>query len=232
MAIGTHSAAHLDSRATISLDDSTVAEMTKLADVLEALDADKFPATVRIAPAVLNGLQQLSSPVFNRLIAALQDDRVVAEPQWPLDPAAAALAGQELLYTSWRRDGQERFAELGLGGAVVSTSTILVDQPIGVEGAALRWRDGARLMVVSPEDLRRARRIHQGLQRLPGGADRRPTAQRCHARGRQGRRHDLAAVWPIPCRRRSRPGSTPWQACWHFAKASRSPGRAYGDTPW
>lgn len=150
VAIATHSAAHLDSKATISLDDTTVAELTKLADVLDALDASKFPATVRIAPAVLNGLQQLSSAVFNRLITALQHHRVVAEPQWPLDPSAAALAGQELLYTSWRRDGQERFAELGLGGAVVSTSTVLVDQPIGVEGAALRWRDGARLMVVSP----------------------------------------------------------------------------------
>ena len=150
VAIATHSAAHLDSKATISLDDSTVTEMTKLADALDALDANKFPATVRIAPAVLTGLQQLSSAVFNRLIATLQHHRLVAEPRWPLDPSAAALTGQELLYTSWRRDGQERFAELGLGGAVVSTSTVLVDQPIGVEGAALRWRDGARLMVVSP----------------------------------------------------------------------------------
>ena len=151
VAIGTHSSVHLDSKATISLDDSTVTEMTKLADALDVLDADKFPATVRIAPAVLNGLQQLNSAVFDRLITSLQHHQVVAEPQWPIDPSAAAVAKQELLYTSWRRDGQQRFAELGLGAAVVSTSTILVDQPIGAEGAALRWRDGARLMVVSPK---------------------------------------------------------------------------------
>jgi Family of unknown function (DUF6049) len=150
VAIGTNSAVHLDSKATISLDDSTVAEMTKLADALDVLDANKFPATIRIAPAVLNGLQQLNSAVFDRLIASLQHHQVVAEPQWPLDPSAAAVAKQELLYTSWRRDGQELFADLGLGAAVVSTSTILVDQPLGAEGAALRWRDGARLMVVSP----------------------------------------------------------------------------------
>jgi hypothetical protein len=157
VAIGTHSAVHLDSEATLSLDDSTVTEMTKLADALDVLDANKFPATVRIAPAVLNGLQQLNSAVFDRLIASLQHHQVVAEPQWPIDPSEAAVAKQELLYTSWRRDGQQRFAELGLGGAVVSTSTILVDQPIGAEGAALRWRDGARLMVVSPT-------IYDGLQ--------------------------------------------------------------------
>lgn len=151
VAIGTHSAAHLDSKATISLDDSTVAEMTKLADALDALDASTFPATIRVAPAVLSGLQQLSPSVFARLIASLQHHQVVAEPLWPLDPSAAAIAKQDLLYTSWRRDGQERFAELGLSRAVVSTSTILVDAPLGAEGAALRRRDGAGLMVVSPE---------------------------------------------------------------------------------
>ncbi len=150
VAIGTHSAVHLDSEATVSLDQSTVAELSKLADALDGLDANNFPATVRIAPAVLNGLRQLNPSVFDRLIASLQRHKVVAEPQWPIDPSAAAIAKQDRLYTSWRRDGQQSFADLGLGGAVVSTSTILVDQPIGAEGAALRWRDGARLMVVSP----------------------------------------------------------------------------------
>ncbi|MEA3185109.1 MAG: hypothetical protein QOJ74_1586, partial [Ilumatobacteraceae bacterium] len=151
VAIGTHSSAHLDSNATISLDTTTNDEMTRLADALEALNANKFAATVRIAPAVLNGLQQLNPTVFSRLITSLQTNQVVAEPQWPIDPAAAAIAKQDVLYTSWRRAGQDQFAGLGLGRAVVSTSTILVDQPIGAEGAALRFRDGAGLMVVSPE---------------------------------------------------------------------------------
>ena len=47
VAIGTHSAVHLDSKATISVDPTTGAEMTSLADTLDALNANKFPATVR-----------------------------------------------------------------------------------------------------------------------------------------------------------------------------------------
>jgi hypothetical protein len=151
VAVATHSAPHLDSNATISLDKTTNDEMTKLADALDALAANKFVATVRIAPAVLNGLQQLNPAVFARLTASLQSDQVVAEPQWPIDASAAAVAKQDVLYTSWRRNGQDQFASLGLGRAVVSTSTILVDQPLGAEGAAMRFRDGAGLMVLSPE---------------------------------------------------------------------------------
>ncbi|MGZ4766015.1 MAG: DUF6049 family protein, partial [Ilumatobacteraceae bacterium] len=150
VAIGTHSAVHLDSKATISLDPNTGTEMTALADTLDALNANKFPATVRVEPAVLNGLQQLNSDLFDRLIASLQLHQVAAEPQWPIDPSAAAAAKQDLLYASWLRDGEDRFAGLGLGPSVVSTASILVDQPIGAEGAALRRLGGAGLMVMSP----------------------------------------------------------------------------------
>jgi hypothetical protein len=150
MAIGTHSAAHLDSKATISVDPTTVAEMTSLADTLDVLSANKFPATVRVEPAVLNGLQELNSGLFDRLIAALQFHRVVAEPQWPLDPSAAAWAKQDLLYASWLRDGEDRFARLGLGPSVVSSASILVDRTIGADGAALRRLGGAQLMVMTP----------------------------------------------------------------------------------
>lgn len=157
MAIGTHSAVHLDSKATISVDPTTVTEMTSLADTLDVLDANKFPATVRVTPAVLNGLQELNSTLFDRLIAALQLHRVVAEPQWPLDPSAAAAVKQDLLYASWLRDGQDRFAGLGLGPAVVSSASILVDAPIAADGAALRRLGGAQLMVITPK-------IYDGLK--------------------------------------------------------------------
>lgn len=150
MAIGTHSAVHLDSKATISVDPTTVAEMTSLANTLDVLTANKYEATVRIAPAVLNGLQELNSGLFGRLIAALQLHKVVAEPQWPLDPSAAAAAKEDLLYASWLRNGEDRFAGLGLGPSVVSSATILVDGPIGADGAALRRLGGAQLMVMTP----------------------------------------------------------------------------------
>jgi hypothetical protein len=151
IAIGTHTTIHLDSKATTSLDPSAVQEMTALADSLDALDANKFPATVRVAPAVLTGLQQLNQTLFTRLIGSLQLHQVVAEPQWPIDPSAAAAAGQDSLYTSWLRDGQDRLVELGLGPAIISRSTIFADQLISGDGAALRRNLGAGLMVMSQD---------------------------------------------------------------------------------
>lgn len=150
-AIGTHSAVHLDSKATTSVDPTTAVEMNELADALDALDAHAIPATVRIAPGVLNGLQQLDPALFARLVGSLQRHQVIAEPEWPIDPSAAAAVGQEPLYTSWLRDGEERLAVLGLGPAVLSRSTIFVDQPVTSAGAVLRRNLGAALMVMTPE---------------------------------------------------------------------------------
>jgi hypothetical protein len=151
MAIGTHSSVQLDSKGTISIDPSaTVAEMTSLADTLDALDANKIPATVRVAPAVLKGLQQLDPTLFSRLIASLQLHKVVAEPQWPIDASQASAAGQDSLYTSWLRNGQDGLTGLGIGPAIISRSTILVDQPIGAQGATLRRNLGAGLMAMTP----------------------------------------------------------------------------------
>jgi hypothetical protein len=150
VAIGTHSTIDIDSKGTKSLDPSAVEEGTALADTLDALDVSKFPATVRIGPAVLAGLQQLDQALFTRLIASLQLHQVVAETEWPLDRSAAASAGQDSLYTSWLRDGQDRLVGLGLGPALISRSTILVDQPIGAEGATLSRNLGAGLMVMTP----------------------------------------------------------------------------------
>ena len=152
MAIATHSTVHLDSKGTTSLEgQSTVDEMTALANTLDALNANAFPATVRISPAVLNGLQLLDQPLFARLIASLQLHQVLAEPQWPLDPSVAAAAGQGSLYTTWLREGQARLTNLGLGPAVVTRSTIFAEQPIGAGGATLRREQGAGLMVMTPQ---------------------------------------------------------------------------------
>ena len=152
VAIATHSTIHLDSKGVTSLDDArTLDEMTSLADTLDALDANKIPATVRIQPAVLTGLQQLNPALFARLIASLQHHQILAEPQWPIDPSAAAAAGQGSLYTSWLRDGQDRLGGLGLGPAIISRSTIFVDQAIGADGATLRRNLGAGLMVMTPD---------------------------------------------------------------------------------
>jgi hypothetical protein len=152
IAIGTQSTVRLDSNGTTSVDNaSTVDEMTSLADTLDALSASKMPATVRVAPAVLGALQILNPTLFARLIASLQVHQVEVEPQWPIDPSFAASAGQNSLYTSWLRDGQRRLADLGLGPSTITTSTILVDKPIGAPGAILRYNLGAGLMVTTPK---------------------------------------------------------------------------------
>jgi hypothetical protein len=152
VAVGTHSSVHIDSKGTTSVDNqSTVTEMTQLADTLDALGASKFPATVRVAPEVLNALQVLQPALYTRLMSSLQQHQVIAEPEWPIDASQAAAAGQASLYTEWLRDGQQRLTALGLGPAVVTRSTIFVDEPIGADGAALRREQGADLMVMTPK---------------------------------------------------------------------------------
>ena len=157
MAIGTRSTVHVDSEGTTSLDEkSTIIEMGALADTLDALDASRLPSTVRIEPEVLNGLQALQPTLFTRLVGSLRDHQVLVEPQWPLDPSESAAAGQEPLYTSWLRDGQAKLTSLGLGPAIVTRSTIFVDEPISDSGATLRRDQGAGLMVMTPD-------IYEGL---------------------------------------------------------------------
>ena len=74
---------------------------------------------------------------------------MIAEPQWPLDPSAAAAAGQDSLYTSWLRSGEDSLA--ALIQTPISGSTIFVDQPISAEGATLRRNLGDALMVMTPQ---------------------------------------------------------------------------------
>ena len=188
LAIGTHSAVHLDSKGTTSLDErSTIDEMTKLADTLDALNVNATPSTVRVAPGVLNGLQQLDPSLFARLIESLQLHQVVAEPQWPIDPSAAADAGQGPLYTRWLRDGQARLGLLGLGPSTITTSTIFADEPIGGDGAALRFDLGAALMVMTPQLYDSLEGTIFSLQRLQGRTGLGTVAEqpglRCRCRG-------------------------------------------------
>jgi hypothetical protein len=151
-AIGTHSEVHLDSKGVTSLDNaSTIAEMTSLADTLDALDASTVQSTVHLEPAVLQGLQQLDPTLFNRLVTSLQHHQVVAETQWPLDASQSAAANQQSLYTSWLRDGQDQLSGLGLGPSVMTRATIFADTPISAGGATLRRDLGAALMVVTPD---------------------------------------------------------------------------------
>jgi hypothetical protein len=145
LAIGTTSGVHLDHDSTPSLDDTTLAEMSKLAD---ALAASKMTATVRIQPAVLAGLQQLDGTVFARLQGLLAHHQLTAEPIWPLDPSAAAAANQAKLYASWIASGRNKLASIV--SAPISRTAVFVDRPISADGAELRFNLGAELMVMPP----------------------------------------------------------------------------------
>ena len=137
------------------------------------------------------GLQQLDQALFTRLIASLQRHQVVAETEWPLDRSAAASAGQDSLYTSWLRNGQDRLVGLGLGPALISRSTILVDQPIGAEGATLSRNLGAGLMVMTPDIYDELEGSIAGFSDYTGELVCSPTAQRHGVRHRGRRSPDL-----------------------------------------
>ena len=110
---------------------------------------------MRLAPAVLAGIQQLNPPLFARLVAMLPRHQILAEPRWPVDPSAAASAGQEPLYTAWLRNGEDALA--ALVPTAISRSVIFVDRPVSAGGAALQRNLGARIMVMTPQ-------IYDGLQ--------------------------------------------------------------------
>lgn len=151
VAISTRSTIHVDSSGRVSLDSTAAAEATTLAEALEALTANQFPATVRVTPRVLSVLREREPDLFTRLITSLQAHQVVVEPQWPLDASVAAAAQQDQLYTAWWRAGKDSLRELGLGPSLISTSSVLVDSAIGSAGASLRRNLGAELIVMSPE---------------------------------------------------------------------------------
>ena len=146
--------------------------MTTLADTLDALDANKFPATIRIAPAVLNGLQQLEPD------AVRPTDRFAATSSGRRRTAVAARSigcrcrpDRSSLYTSWRRDGQApscRASDSVQRSSARRRSSSTTRSAPRVPRCASTC--GAGLMVMTPSDLRRARRHDRRLQRLQGRA--------------------------------------------------------------
>ena len=147
MAIGTHSTIRVDHTGASRLETAAIDEMTRLAESLEAIGT-KMPVTIRVDPGVAASLQRTDPALFDRLVAHLQQQQLIAEPLWPFDPSAAAAAGQQTLYTTWLRDGASSLS--GLVNSPISRGTIFADQPISADGAELRSNLGASLMVMTP----------------------------------------------------------------------------------
>ncbi len=147
MAIGTRTSIHVDGNGTTSLEPSAVTEYGKLADTLGAIGTT-MPTTIAVAPQALAELQTADPVLFDRLIAALQQHQVAAEPLWPIDPSVAAAAGQQAQYTTWLRDGAAALTAKLENSA--SRATVLVDYAISADGATLLSNLGAELIVMAP----------------------------------------------------------------------------------
>lgn len=149
VAMATTSPVTFDNLTNVTIDDATISELEHLADLLESSD---MPVAVRIPPALLVAVRD-SSPegeaLIQRLATAMGSNELISEPALPLDPSAAAAAGQQAVYTQWLRDGEDVLT------AVVAQPSIrtvaFVDRPLSTGGGALQRELGARLLVIPAE---------------------------------------------------------------------------------
>lgn len=133
----------------VQLDDDTVAELSQLADLLEASD---YPVAVRVPPALLLAVADLGSEgeaLAQRLAAGLARNEMLSSPRLPLDPSVAASADVDPLYTQWLRDGEDDLAQAMANPS--RRTLVFADEPLSEDGAALLRDLGARLMVTTPE---------------------------------------------------------------------------------
>lgn len=134
---------------TVQIDDGALAELTQLADLLEASD---YPVAVRVPPSLLLAVADLGSDgeaLAARLADGLARNELLSSPRLPIDPSLAAAADEDALYTQWLRDGEDDLAQ-----AVANPSRrtmVFADEPLSEDGAALLRDLGARLMVTTPE---------------------------------------------------------------------------------
>ena len=111
LAAATRTAVQLDERARVTLGDDAIREMTSLANLLEA---SAVPVAIRVPPSLLAELANHGADgaaLADRLSRAMQRNDLLSAPVLPLDPSAAAAAGQQGLYTQWLRDGEDSLAK-------------------------------------------------------------------------------------------------------------------------
>lgn len=129
------------------LDDNDRAELGRLADTLEVA---AVPVAVEISPAVAETLVATDDPddaaLTARLTAALATQEVLAAPQWPLDPSAAAAEGSDTLFRDWLRAGEDTLA--AFADTTPSRAIGIADGPLSAAGGALLREVGGRMLVL------------------------------------------------------------------------------------
>ncbi|MDO8391407.1 MAG: hypothetical protein Q7V57_13065 [Actinomycetota bacterium] len=136
----------VDDQTDVVVDDAALAELTQLADLLEASDV---PITVSLSPVMLSSVAEASpegAALVARLGAALDGDDVLSSPAFPLDASAAAGDGQQSLYTEWLRDGEDLLADLFADPSI--RTVVFADRVLSQAGGLLQRDLGARLMVM------------------------------------------------------------------------------------
>ncbi len=149
MAMTTTSPVVLDDNGNVVIDDGVVAELTQLADLLEA---STMPVAVRVPPALLIATAKASdtgAALAQRLAEGLARNEVLSSPRYPLDPSQAAASGQQSLYTQWLRDGEDDLTAFMT--SLPSNNAAFVDAPLSADGAALLRDLGTRLIVTTPK---------------------------------------------------------------------------------
>lgn len=150
LVVATQQPVVLDDATRVVLDDATLAELTQLADLLEA---SAVPLAVQVPPALLTALPGAGADgaaLAERLSALLESSELLSSPSLPLDPSLAAAAGQQALYTQWLRDGEDLLSDVAVNPS--SRTTTVVTQPLSRAGGSLLRDLGARLLVL-PVDL-------------------------------------------------------------------------------
>lgn len=140
----------------ITLTRTDLAELRRLADVLDALEASAavtsdqigVPRAVSVLPAVLTALQNQDPALSARLTPLLEHGTSLANPKLPFDLSAATASNQQPLYTTWLRDGENQLS-VALPGAHVDRSLLFVGGEISEGGVGLARDLGMRAVVMS-----------------------------------------------------------------------------------
>ena len=140
----------LDDANRVVIDDGVLAELTKLADILEA---STISVGVRVPPALLLAIGtygDAGAAVAQRLAADLARNETLSAPRYPLDPSLAAAANQQDRYTQWLRDGEDDLT--GFMSSLPSGTVAFMNSPLTAAGGSLLRDLGTRLIVTTAEN--------------------------------------------------------------------------------
>ena len=114
-------------------------------------DLAAFPKTVPLSIAISpEVLERADSATRDSLRQVFDGNLTLSQPRIPLDPSAAAAAGQESLFTQWLREGEN---VTSLDGTPPSDRSVwLSTAHLTTAGASLLRNLGTRVLVISPDE--------------------------------------------------------------------------------